>query len=114
MASVLGSGFSRESPWSRRSAHPSDSSKSPERETPSRWGRAAARTLPTMLGAGCRPSVTSPCVVGIGIGSAPKRAAATRASGPPPGGVTAARSASEILLFGPPRPASIDRPGSTP
>ena len=30
----------------------------------SRWGRAAARALPKMVGTGCRPSVTSPRVVG--------------------------------------------------
>ena len=41
-----------------------------ERDPQTRWGRAAARTLPTMVGTGCRPSVTSPRVVGIG--SAPK------------------------------------------
>ena len=29
-----------------------------------RWGRAAARTLPTRVGTGCRPSVTSLHVVG--------------------------------------------------
>ena len=39
-----------------------------------RWGRAAARTLPTMVGTGCRPSVTTPRVGGIG--STRKRAAA--------------------------------------
>ena len=36
-----------------------------------RWGRAAARTLPTRVGTGCRPSVTSPRVGGIG--STPER-----------------------------------------
>ena len=44
-----------------------------------RWGRAAARTLPTGVGTGCRPSVTSPRVGGIG--STPKRAAWTRDPG---------------------------------
>ncbi len=45
-----------------------------------RWGRAAARTLPKRVGTGCRPSVTSPRAGGIG--STPKRAAATGASVP--------------------------------
>ena len=31
-----------------------------------RWGRAAARTLPTMVGTGCRPAVTSLRFDGIG------------------------------------------------
>ena len=54
-----------------------------------RWGRAAARTLPTRVGTGCRPSVTSPRV--DGIGSTPKRAAVTGASRPRPVGSSAFR-----------------------
>ena len=60
MAYASGSGSCPKNPWSRRSAATSDSWKSPERETQNRWGRAAARTLPMMVGTGCRPSVTSP------------------------------------------------------
>ena len=55
-----GSRSSPENPWWRRSADASDPCKSPERAPQDRWGRAAARTLPTMVGTGCRPSVTSP------------------------------------------------------
>ena len=78
MASASGSGPSPKNPWSRRSAATSDSWKSPERDPQDRWGRAAARILPTRVGTGCRPSVT-PSRVG-GIGSRPKRAAATGTS----------------------------------
>ncbi len=73
MASALGSGSSPKSPWSRRSAATSGPWKSPDRDPQDRWGRAAARTLPTRVGTGCRPSVTSPRLGGIG--STPKRAA---------------------------------------
>ena len=55
---------------------------SSERDAQDRWGRAAARILPRMVGTGCRPSVTLPRVGGIG--STPERAAATGASGPAP------------------------------
>ncbi len=61
----------------------------PGQDTHSRWGRAAARALPTMVGTGCRPSVTSPRVGGIG--STPKRAAATGAPGPCSVGSSASR-----------------------
>ena len=61
----------------------------PGQDTHSRWGRAAARALPTMVGTGCRPSVAFPRVGGIG--STPKRAAATGASGPRPVGSSAFR-----------------------
>ena len=54
-----------------------------------RWGRAAARTLPTRVGTGCCPSVTSPRFAGIG--STPKRAAVTGASGPRPVGSSTSR-----------------------
>jgi hypothetical protein len=50
----------------------------PERAPGARWGRAAARTLPKMVGTGCRLSVTSPRVGGIG--STPKRVVATRST----------------------------------
>jgi|GEM_PF-4337706 len=78
MASASGPGSSHECPWSRRSAATYDSWKSPERDPQAGWGRAAARTLPTRVGTGCRPSVTSPRVGGIG--STPTRAAATGTS----------------------------------
>ena len=78
MASASGSGSSHESPWSRGAAATSDPWKSPERDPQDGWGRAAARTLPKMVGTGCRPFVTSPR--GGGIGSTPKQAAATGAS----------------------------------
>ena len=89
MASASGLSSSPKSPWSRRSAAASDSRKSPERDPQDRWGRAAARALPTMVGTGCRPSVASPRVGGIG--STPMRAAATGASGPRPVGSSAFR-----------------------
>ena len=89
MVSALGSGSSPKSPWSRRSAATSGPWKFPERDPQDRWGRAAARTLPTRVGTGCRPSVTSPRVGGIG--STPKRAAATGASVPRPVGSSALR-----------------------
>ena len=79
MASALGSGSSPKSPWSRRSAATSGPWKSPDRDPQDRWGRAAARTLPTRVGTGCRPSVTFPRVGGIG--RTPCRAAWTRDSG---------------------------------
>ena len=85
MASASGSGSSPESPWSRRAAATSDPWKSPERDPQGRWGRAAARTLPTMVGTGCRPSAASPRLGGIG--STPERAAVTGASGPALSGV---------------------------
>ena len=69
--------LSSESPWSRRWAATSDPWKSLERDPQDRWGRAAARTLPTTVGTGCRPSVTS----SRRLGCTPCRAAWTRDPG---------------------------------
>ena len=82
-ASASGPGSSPKSSWSRRSASTCDSWKSPERDPQDRWGRAAARTLPTRVGTGCRPSVIPPRVGGIG--STPNGAMATGAPSPCPG-----------------------------
>ena len=84
MGSASGPGSSPTSPWWRRSAAASDPWKSLERDTQDRWGRAAARILPTVVGTGCRPSATS-----THLGSTPKRAAVTGASRPLPVGSSA-------------------------